>query len=95
MRLAAHAIARVADRVPALRKVSRHLEGTESKSGLFSDLAALTYELYERNSEQIDQMIANYIKNVSAKAAARKAQGREGRQSRFRSKSDNKTVEVL
>jgi hypothetical protein len=94
VRLAAHAIARVADRVPALRKVSRHLEGVESKSGLFSDVASLAYELYERNSEQIDQMVANYVRNVSAKAAARKAQGREARQSRFRSPKD-KTVEVL
>jgi hypothetical protein len=83
-RILAHAIARAADRVPPLRKLSRHIEGTENKAGLGSDLLSAAWDLYTRNQEQFEDILRQYSEGV----ARRRAQGKAGenggvRRSRF------------
>src|SRR6185437_2303979 len=79
VRLIAHALARTADRVPVLRKLSRHAEGTEKRAGLGSDLVASAWELYARNQEQVDTILQQYVtaarqRRAQAMAAQRQPQ---------------------
>lgn len=64
VRLTSRAVARTADRVGFLRKVSRHLEGTETRSGLASDLVATLYELYERNGDEFQRLFTTYYQHA-------------------------------
>lgn len=72
VKLTAHAIARVADRVTFLRRVSRHLEGTERRAGILSDLAAAAHTLYARNPETV-QALAHAFVNDYKKARQERA----------------------
>lgn len=55
-RLVAHAVARVGDRFTVLRKLNRHLEGSDRRAGLLSDVAAALMELYRRNPEAMESL---------------------------------------
>lgn len=71
-RVTAHAIARVADRFPMLRKVTRHLEGsTEKKAGLGSDIFAALVTLYRRNPEEIRKLAGALAADVQQRQQAR------------------------
>lgn len=80
-KLTAHAVARIADRFPLSRKVSRHLEGKERRAGLLSDIGAILVCLYERNPEAVEQFAIN-LKDGAMMArqqrAAAKQQGPTG-----------------
>lgn len=71
-RLTAHAVARFADRIAPLRKFSRHMEGTERKAGLASDLLAALMALYRRNPEAMQVMARTVASDVKVRQAARK-----------------------
>jgi hypothetical protein len=76
VRLVARVVARGADRIAPLKKLSRHLEGTDAKSGLLTDLTAAAFDLYSRNSDEVETLITEYVKNVQSKSAnRRKAKG--------------------
>lgn len=72
-RITAHAIARMADRIPFSRKLSRHLEGTEKRSGIMSDIGTALITMYKRNPDVIEQLAASVAQDVKVKQAARKA----------------------
>jgi hypothetical protein len=72
-RILAHAIARTADRVPMLRKISRHAEGTDRKAGLASDLLAAAWDLGVRNQVQLEALATEYLEKAGARNAARRA----------------------
>lgn len=82
VRILAHAIARTADRFPLLRKMSRHMEGVEKRSGIMSDLIAEGIALYDRNTEEIDRLVGQYVGSIRQTAqqrqAARKAASTNG-----------------
>lgn len=78
VRLVSHAVARIADRVGPLRKLSRHLEGRESKAGLVSDLLSAGFDIYNRNSQEVDQLIVAYVNRAREKTAARQQAGSGG-----------------
>jgi hypothetical protein len=82
-RILAHALARGADRFPLLRKVSRQVEGQDSKAGLGADIAASIYELGVRNQEQLEQWLRDYANSAQTRRAQRTA---EGKHNRFRTK---------
>lgn len=56
VRTTAHAVARIGDRFTLVRKLSRHMEGQDKRSGIFSDLFAVLTELYRRNPEAFEQL---------------------------------------
>lgn len=63
-KLTAHAVARVMDRIPFSRRISRHLEGKENKAGLFSDIAALLTELARRNPTVIRERVQQFGQEI-------------------------------
>lgn len=77
-KLVAHLVARVADRFAIVRRFSRHMEGTEKRAGLLSDLAAAFFELYRRNPETFERLMTAYGKEFAARQKARKAQTSNG-----------------
>jgi hypothetical protein len=83
-RLLAHAIARTADRLPIMQRLSRHLEGREAKAGLGSDLISGALELYNRNQEQVNNLLKEYGQNVARSKAARPARDKQRRSRRSR-----------
>jgi hypothetical protein len=70
-RITAHAIARVADRIPFSRKISRHLEGTDARAGILSDVLALFVEIARRNPEIIEHGVEDLMSNASQARANR------------------------
>ena len=74
VRVLGHAVARIADRFPIARKISRHMEGNETRAGLGSDLIAEAVELYARNTEAIDSLFSQYIAAVKQSGMQRRAQ---------------------
>lgn len=89
VRIVAHGIARLADRFPALRKVSRQVEGTDGKAGLGADIAAAGYEIFVRNQSQLEDAARRAIRAAEQKRAQRQQEGGSTR-SRF---SRNNTQE--
>lgn len=75
VKLVARIVARTADRIAPLKKLSRHLEGTETKAGLLSDLTAAAFDLYGRNSDEVERLVSEYIRNVQRKTASRRSGG--------------------
>jgi hypothetical protein len=67
----AHAVARLGDRLPFTRKISRHMEGTENKAGIIADILALLTELASRNTDIIEARLANFGDDL-AKARAKR-----------------------
>lgn len=55
-RIVARIVARSAERFPFTRKLSRHLEGQDKRSGILSDIAAAAIELYRRNPEAVENL---------------------------------------
>lgn len=76
--LTAHAVARVADRFSWVRKLSRHMEGTERKAGLLSDIAAVTFALYKRNPAVMESLATQFRADLQAQRAARQAPANGG-----------------
>lgn len=76
VRLTAHAIARIADRIPFSRRISRHLEGTENRAGILSDLLALIVELGRQNPEMVETWADNAVGNLNRVRAERAAQSK-------------------
>lgn len=74
VRLTAHAVARVADRIPFSRRISRHLEGTESRAGILSDLLSLVAELARQNPELVEQWADTFAQGLNRARAERVAQ---------------------
>ena len=54
------------DRIPFSRKVARHLEGTENRAGLFSDLLAIVTELARRNPEIVKTRLESFGHDLQA-----------------------------
>lgn len=71
--LLARVIAHLGHRIPLLRRAEKHLEGTETRSGLMSDLAAFFTQLYARNEDVIDQLRRDALNQAKANRAAKKA----------------------
>lgn len=61
VRLVAHAVARLGDRFSWVRRFSRHMEGTERRAGILSDLFAAAYALYKRNPDAVEQLGKNFL----------------------------------
>lgn len=74
VRITAHAVARVADRLPFSRKISRHMEGQENRAGVVADLLSLLVELVRRNPDLIEQQVSNFSANVQRAKEQRAAQ---------------------
>lgn len=55
--ITAHAVARVADRIPFSRRISRHMEGTENRAGILSDVLNLAMELIRRNPQAVKRQV--------------------------------------
>jgi hypothetical protein len=72
------------DKVGPLRKLSRHLEGSENRAGIGSDLISGAYEIYVRNQAEVEKLLRAYATNVSEKRMARQ-NGSSGRRAGFRS----------
>jgi len=70
-RLTAHAVARVADRLGPVRKLSRHFEGKERRAGLASDIVAALWELYKRNPEAVEKLGAEVFAGVKTRQEQR------------------------
>lgn len=60
VRLTAHIVARLADRVPLSRKFSRHMEGTDNRAGILSDIFALIAELVRRNPHLVESRLESF-----------------------------------
>lgn len=79
VKITAHAIARVADRFTILRRVSRHLEGTERRAGILSDIASAAHTLYSRNPETVQALaqafVNDYQKARNERAAKKPPKG--------------------
>lgn len=76
-RVTAHALARVADRVPFSRKLSRHFEGTDSRAGLFSDLLTLLTELAKRNPDLVKSRLESFGDDLSKARMSRAQQAQQ------------------
>lgn len=74
MRLTAHAVARVADRLPFSRRISRHMEGTDNRAGIFSDILALITELVKRNPDLIESRLEAFGDELSKARQQREEQ---------------------
>lgn len=75
-RVTAHAIARVGDRFTVIRKISRHFEGQDKRSGLLSDIAAAAWELYKRNPETLQSLGRSLAGDIQKRQAERSANGK-------------------
>lgn len=64
--LLARIIAHIFHRIPGVKKVEKRLEGTDARSGLASDFAALVSQLASRNEEVVvgvgEQVVKDIIK---------------------------------
>jgi len=76
VRLTAHAVARVMDRIPFSRKLSRHFEGTEKTAGLFSDIAAILTELARRNPDIVKERLHSFGQDLQ-QAREERAQAKQ------------------
>lgn len=74
--LTAHAVARVMDRIPFSRKISRHFEGTENRAGILSDIAAILTELARRNPEIVKERLHGFGQDLQ-NARNERAQAKE------------------
>lgn len=72
-RIVAHLVARVGDRFTIVRRISRHLEGEDKRSGLLSDLSAACIELYKRNPDVVEQLGKQAAANFSERRNERRA----------------------
>lgn len=70
VRIVSHMVARVFDRVPPLRKLSRQAEGVDKRSGFLSDAVAAAGEIYRRNPDKVKQLGGEYYNAFQAKRAA-------------------------
>lgn len=77
-KLTAHAVARFADRFSFTRRFSRHLEGSEKRAGILSDIGAALVCLYQRNPQAVEQMAVSFKNEVQAAHAARVAAKQQG-----------------
>lgn len=68
-RIVSHMVARIFDRIPPLRKLSRHAEGADKRSGLVSDLLAAAAELYRRNPDTLQSLAGSYAEAVKERRA--------------------------
>lgn len=65
--IASRVIAHVMHRLPGSRTVAKKLEGTDKKSGLFSDLGILAYSLILRNEDTLYQASEVAVTNFFSK----------------------------
>lgn len=72
-KIVARMVARVGDRFAFLRKLSRHLEGTDKRAGILSDLISALWILYQRNPRTTEAIALRYVATVREHGQARKA----------------------
>lgn len=72
--IGARVVAHVAYRIPGVRKLTRKFEGDDKRSGIGSDVSALIVNLYERNEDLFNTLIATglqgFFENLTAKKGA-------------------------
>lgn len=56
-RLAAH----LGHRIPGIRRLEKRLEGQDKSSGILSDMGALIGQLYYRNKDEINEIVATAL----------------------------------
>lgn len=71
--LLSRVFAHIAHRVPGVRSLERRLEGTETKSGLLSDLAALGVQLFRMNEDTIETAATGLVKSVVNRSSDKNA----------------------
>ena len=72
--IVAHMVARGFDRIGFLRKLSRHAEGANRRSGFVSDAFAVATDLYRRNPDRIRSIAQEYAVELQRKRLAVKQQ---------------------
>lgn len=73
LKLTAHAVARIGDRIPLTRKLNRHLEGEEKRAGLASDLFAVGAELGTRNADVLASQVEGKLSTLGEDLKAQRA----------------------
>lgn len=69
--IVARVVARTGDRFSAIRKLSRHFEGKDKRSGLLSDVTAAVMELYRRNPDTFHSLGKQAVQDFNARRTAR------------------------
>jgi hypothetical protein len=60
----AHAVGRIADKTPGVKRINRHLEGIDAKAGIGADLLTVAYEIAIRNQEPIESILKNTLDSL-------------------------------
>lgn len=76
-KITAHAVARIGDKFPLFRKISRHMEGADRRAGILSDVVAALIALYKRNPEAAEQLARGLVSEVKAQRLAKEKQTKQ------------------